>query len=125
MKALVLFKPDCFERDLQGTLVGYLLKKYEFSRVKNYHLTPRRFIEEHYQEHKDKEFYEELVDFMSDGHTFAIELENKFNPEQTILNFKKDVKAIREFFDCEGCRNLIHASDSEEAAKREIELWFV
>ena len=84
----------------------------------------------HYQEHQDKPFYSELVDFITSGPVFAMVLEGEnvidtarlvvgaTNPQQA------DPGTIRGDFGLTVGKNIIHGSDSPESAEREIGLFF-
>ncbi|MFW5895689.1 MAG: nucleoside-diphosphate kinase [archaeon] len=133
-RSLVLIKPDATRRKL----VGKILARFEENNLSIKALKmlkiSKELAEKHYAEHKGKNFYERLIDFITSGPAFAMVLEGKnaisyirelvgaTNPaeakEGTIRgDFKEEpVKSVTE--------NMVHASDSPESARREISLFF-
>lgn len=83
-----------------------------------------------YAMHKGKEFYDRLVSFMCSGDTIALHLSRR-NAVQKLRELvgdadpdKREQGTIRSLY-AEGItENAVHASDSDEAAAREIELIF-
>lgn len=129
-KTLVLIKPDGVERGL----VGQILSVYERKCLR---ICKMKFIQadenlakKHYEEHKDKPFFKELVDYLVSGKLVAMIIEGesaisivrKENGDKDPL--KADCATIRGMYANSRTKNLVHASDSLEAAKREISLWF-
>lgn len=94
----------------------------------------RLLLEQHYAEHEGKAFYEPLMDFMLSGPTVAIRLEG----ERVIEGFRSLAGATDPTAAAPGTirgdlsrdwgtkviQNLVHGSDSEESAKRELAIWF-
>src|SRR5215475_4330453 len=84
----------------------------------------------HYAEHVDKPFYPPLKSFMTGGPLVALVLEGDEAIEvvRTLVGVTDGRKAaagtIRGDFSLSNRENLVHASDSPESAKREIDLWF-
>jgi len=138
-QCLVLIKPDGLTKSLTGNIITALSEtrlKIVGSKVVK---PPKELVEEHYKIHKDKPFFNELVDYlMGKYHTSrvlalvyygedAIEKIRKIvgsaNPEEsppdTIRGRYGRINSKTKVFE-----NCIHASDSEEAAEREIKLWF-
>ena len=84
----------------------------------------------HYGEHSDKPFFNDLISYITSGPVFAMVLEGDdvislvrkmvgaTNPKEA------DVGTIRGDYGIDTGRNIIHASDSEESAQREINLFF-
>lgn len=133
-RTLVIVKPDGVERGL----IGEVVKRIE---SKGYRLvavdlcTPdRAILERHYDEHQGKSFFEPLVEFMVSGEVFAMVVEG----DRVIEGFRSLAGAtdptvaapgtIRGDFarewDAPVMRNLVHGSDSEVSAAREIAIWF-
>ena len=94
-------------------------------------VTPARTVgETHYDEHREKPFFGELVDFITSGPTLAFVLEG----EGAIATCRKTIGAtnpadadpgsLRGEFALAMPNNLVHGSDSPESAEREIALWF-
>jgi nucleoside-diphosphate kinase len=133
-QTLVLLKPDAVKRNLIGEIIARLERKgYRVADLRK--LTPsRELLAQHYAEHEGKPFYEPLVEFMMSGDVVAIRLEGN----RVIEGFRSLAGAtdptqalpgtIRGDFGRDwGLRvqqNLVHGSDSEESAARELTLWF-
>ena len=84
----------------------------------------------HYQEHEDKPFFGELVDFITSGPVFAMVLEgeNVIDTARLVVGSTNPQQAapgtIRGDFGLTVGKNIIHGSDSPESAEREISLFF-
>ena len=91
---------------------------------------PRELAEEHYAEHKEKPFFGELVDFITSGPVLAFVLagENAIVSVRALNGATNPVDAapgsIRGDYALTMDANVVHASDSPDAAAREIHLWF-
>lgn len=128
-QTLVLVKPDAYEHanDIENRYWRAGLRVRCHRTVEP---TPE-LIAEHYREHAGKSFYEETVAFMLSGPIRAIAVVG-YNAIQRVrdLNGPTDPTKAKEgdirfdFGGREMPRNAVHASDSEESAKREIALWF-
>jgi nucleoside-diphosphate kinase len=129
-RTLVLIKPDAFERGLTGEVLA------RFER-KGLRITDLRLIHageeianRHYAEHAEKPFYGELVSFITRGPLVAAVLEgpNAVPAARQVIGATDPVEAdagsIRGEFGLEVTFNLVHGSDSDESAEREIEIWF-
>src|SRR5699024_5828866 len=85
--------------------------------------------EEHYGEHKERPFFGELVDFITSGPVFAMvwEGENVISTARTMIGATNPQEAnpgsIRGDFGVTVGKNIIHGSDSQESAEREINLF--
>ncbi|MBC8587893.1 nucleoside-diphosphate kinase [Paratissierella segnis] len=129
-KTFIMIKPDGVERGLIGEIIGRIEKKgYKITKAKL--ITPDiDTVENHYVEHKDKPFFRKLVDFITSGKVMAMEVEGE-NVIQVmrLMVGDKDPKValpgtIRGDFTNTTTKNIVHASDSEESAQRELEIWF-
>jgi nucleoside-diphosphate kinase len=129
-QTLILVKPDAFERNLTGEVLARFERK-GLSIVALKKLTATEQIaHEHYAEHTDKPFFGELVEFITGGPLVAAVLEG---PEavaaaRQLIGATNPVEAapgsIRGDFALEVTFNMVHGSDSEESAAREIAIWF-
>ena len=129
-RSLVLIKPDAVARGLVGTV----LARYEAKGLTLAALELRTIDAElsdaHYAEHLERPFYPGLRDFITSGPLVALVVEGERAIEAVrALNGATDgVKAapgtIRGDLSLSNRENLVHASDSEESAAREIALWF-
>jgi len=129
-KTLVLIKPDA----VHMRVVGSIISKYENELLDISHIKilipDRELLELHYDEHKEKDFFPELIEFMSGGRVVAMVLEGedvvskvrKINGD-TNPNKAKE-KTIRNLYGTDLTFNAVHGSDSTESAEREIKLWF-
>ena len=130
-RTLVLLKPDAVERQL----VGAILSRFETKGLKLVALELRTLdaaiLERHYEEHKGKGFYAELVAFMSRGPVVALVVEG---PEDTWEIVRSMMGAtnpraaapgtIRGDYGTLFTENLVHGSDSAASAAREIGIFF-
>jgi nucleoside-diphosphate kinase len=131
---LVLIKPDGVQRQLTGAILARI-------EAKGYRLADlclvqpdRARLEEHYAEHQGKPFFEPLVEFMMSGPSVAIRLEG----DRVIEGFRSLAGTTDPTTAAPGTirgdlgrdwglkvqQNLVHGSDSEESAARELALWF-
>lgn len=133
-QTLVLLKPDAVKRNLIGEITRRLeLKGYVIVDLKKF--TPsKEILQKHYEEHVGKPFYEPLIEFMSSGDVVAIKLEGN----RVIEGFRSLAGATDPTVAAPGTirgdlgrdwglkvqQNLVHGSDSEESADRELALWF-
>ncbi|MGJ7044922.1 nucleoside-diphosphate kinase [Thermoanaerobacterium thermosulfurigenes] len=129
-KTFAMVKPDGVKRGL----IGEILKRYE---SKGLNLVAAKVIwpslellQKHYEEHKDKPFYNDLIRYMMSGPVFAMVLEGD-NAVRIVrlLNGPTKIEdaqpgTIRGDFCTNTTFNIVHGSDSLESAKREILLWF-
>ncbi|WP_069811423.1 nucleoside-diphosphate kinase [Streptomyces sp. TP-A0874] len=130
-RSLVLLKPDAVRRGLVGEILGRIERKADWSITA---LELRRLaqdtLEQHYGEHQGKPFYEPLMEFMASGPSVAMVVEGERVIEglRTLAGPTDPIAAapgsIRGDFGTVVRENLIHASDSEESAEREIKLFF-
>ncbi|MDZ7673852.1 MAG: nucleoside-diphosphate kinase [Acidimicrobiales bacterium] len=131
-RTFVMCKPDAVERGLVGEIISRIERK-GLSLVAAELRTPDRALAEaHYDEHKDKPFFGELVDFLTRGPVMAMVVEgpadNTFSLCRTLIG-KTNVDeaqpgSIRGDYATVTTENLVHGSDSHESATREIALWF-
>jgi len=129
-RTLVLFKPDTVQRGL----VGQILSRFESKGLQLVGLKLRVFsrqhLEQHYEVHKERPFFANLVDFMSSGPVVAICLQGKdaISVVRTLVGKTNSREAapgtIRGDFGMSFSNNLVHASDGPETAESELALWF-
>ena len=130
-RTLVLLKPDAVERNLVGEILG----RFEAKGLKVAAMELRKLdadtLARHYEEHKGKGFYAELVAFMSRGPVVALALEG---PEDTWEIVRAMMGATNPRTAAPGTirgdlgtiftENLVHGSDSAASAARELEIFF-
>jgi nucleoside-diphosphate kinase len=129
-RTLVLIKPDAMRRGLAGEILrrfegrGLELREAQLLTVE------RALAEAHYAEHAEKPFYGELVEFITSGPTLALVLEGEgaIATVRTTIGATNPADAgpgtIRGDLALSMPDNLVHGSDSQESAAREIALWF-
>jgi len=129
-RTLVLIKPDGVQRGLVGEILARLERKgLKIVGLKMVWMD-RRLAERHYEIHRGKDFFEKLVNYITSGPLVAAVFEGPQAVEvvRNLVGATDPAKAlpgtIRGDFGLSIGRNLIHASDSPEAASREIELFF-
>jgi nucleoside-diphosphate kinase len=129
-RTLVLIKPDAFERGLTGEV----LARFERKGLRLVALLQIHVDEElagrHYAEHAEKPFFGELIEFITRGPLVAavLEGEHAVAAARQVIGATNPLEAvagsIRGDFAREVTFNLVHGSDSDESAEREIALWF-
>ncbi len=129
-RTLVLLKPDAVRRGL----VGQVLARYEAKGLTIVALEHRQIDEAqadaHYAEHVEQPWYPPLRAFAVSGPLVALVLEgDEAISVVRTLNGATDGRAaapgtVRGDLSLSNRENLVHASDSEESAAREIALWF-
>ena len=129
-RSLVLIKPDAVRRGLVGEILG----RFERKGLTIERMVLRRMdaalADQHYADHVDKPFYPPLKEFMTSGPLAALILsgDEVIEVVRAMIGSTDGRKAaagtIRGDFSLSNRENLVHASDSPESAKREIDLWF-
>jgi nucleoside-diphosphate kinase len=129
-QTLILVKPDAFARGLTGEIIARFERK-GLKIVALKHLTtPRDLAETHYDEHKERPFFGELVDFITSAPLVAMVLEGDqaVTAARQLIGATNPLEAntgsIRGDFAIAVGQNMVHGSDSTESATREIGIWF-
>ena len=129
-RTLILIKPDAFGRGLTGELVARFERKGLRIAALQLMTMQRDLAERHYAEHVDKPFFGELVEFITSGPLVAMVLEGHeaVAAARQVIGATDPLEAapgsIRGDFALEVGQNLVHGSDSDESAAREVELFF-
>ena len=129
-KSLVLIKPDAMQRGLAGTIITRLEKQgLKLVAIRMLHLD-KALAQRHYAIHKDKPFFNGLVDYISSAPIVAA----VFEGEGAIAVIRKTMGAtdpakaeagtIRGDFGVDIEHNSVHGSYSAETAEKEIKLFF-
>jgi nucleoside-diphosphate kinase len=129
-RTLILVKPDAFERGMTGEV----LRRFE---DKGLRITALKLVtadediaNRHYAEHADKPFFGELVEFITGGPLVAAVLEGHeaVAAARQLIGATNPIEAapgsIRGDYGLEVTFNMVHGSDSDESAAREIGIWF-
>ena len=129
-RTLILVKPDAFERNLTGEVIGRFERKgLRLTALKLMHVDVD-LAQAHYAEHREKPFFGELVDFITRGPLVAMVLEGEsaVPAARQVIGATNPLEAapgsIRGDFATEITFNLVHGSDSAESAAREIGIFF-
>ena len=131
-RTFVMVKPDGVQRGLIGEIVsrledrGLKLVGAKFMRI------DRELAEQHYGEHEDKPFFEDLVSFITSGPVMAMvwEGQDAVSQVRTMMGETDPAESppgtIRGDLGLDLGRNVIHGSDDEDpgANEREIDLFF-
>jgi nucleoside-diphosphate kinase len=129
-RTLILVKPDAFERGLTGEVLARLERKGLRIVALRQLRIDEDFAGRHYAEHIDKPFFDELVDFITRGPLVAAVLEGQeaVAAARQLIGATDPLEAaagsIRGDLALEVTFNLVHGSDSDDSADREIALWF-
>ena len=129
-RTLILVKPDAFERALTGEVLARFERK--GLRIKALKLiqADEAIANEHYAEHTEKPFFGELVSFITGGPLVAAVFEGHeaVAAARQVIGATNPIEAspgsIRGDYALEVTFNMVHGSDSDESAEREIAIWF-
>jgi len=127
---LIILKPDAVKRKLVGEIITRIEKKNLTIARMDMRTLDKEILDQHYEEHKEKGFYPELVDFMSSGPVIVMEVHGRDVQMvmRTLMGSTDPATAepgtIRGDLGIEFTENLIHGSDSQESAVREINIFF-
>ena len=129
-RTLILLKPDTVQRGLVGQVLSRFEQKgLKIAAMKLMQITPE-LAAKHYEAHKERKFYPGLVKFMTSSPVVALALEgiDAIKICRTLMGatFGADAApgTIRGDFGVSRSYNLVHGSDSPEAAARELGLFF-
>jgi nucleoside-diphosphate kinase len=129
-QTLVLIKPDALQRQLAGEILSRLEQRGLALRAAKLVQVERDLAERHYEEHREKPFFGELLDFITSAPTLAlvVEGESAVSVVRSTMGATNPAEAapgtIRGDLALAMPDNLVHGSDSTESAEREIALWF-
>ncbi|BAV94502.1 nucleoside-diphosphate kinase [Ichthyobacterium seriolicida] len=127
---LTMIKPDAVEAKKAGIILDKIIEAgFDIVALKMKRFTKSE-AELFYQEHSERPFFPELVDFMISGPILAGVLK-KENAVEEFRSFIGDTNpenaregSIRKLYGKSISFNAIHGSDSDQSAKREIDLHF-
>ncbi|RPH16518.1 MAG: nucleoside-diphosphate kinase [Candidatus Actinomarinales bacterium] len=130
MKTFFMIKPDGVQRNLVGEIISRVeAKGFSITKIKMMTIS-KELAEQHYGEHKDKPFFNDLVSFITSGPVVAMQVDG----ENVVLQIRNLMGAtnpsestpgsIRGDLATELDKNVVHGSDSDESAERELSLFF-
>ena len=129
-KTFIAIKPDGVQRGCISDIIGRFERK-GFKLVALKQLIPsKELAQKHYGVHKERPFFNDLVDFISSGPVVAMvwEGEGVISCARKMIGATKPLEAepgtIRGDLAVNIGRNIIHGSDGPDTASFEINLWF-
>jgi nucleoside-diphosphate kinase len=129
-RTFFLIKPNGVERGLVGEIVARIERRGLVIRGLKLMQVSTELAEAHYEEHRERPFFGELVDFITSGPVVAMVVEGQsaISVMRTMIGATNPVDAapgtIRGDYALEMGENICHGSDAPESAEREIELYF-
>ncbi len=129
-RTFAMVKPDGVRRNLTSEIISRIeAKGFRIIGLKLMQIS-REMAETHYNEHKERPFFKDLVDFITSGPVVAMVLEG----ENAIAQWRKmmgttnpaeaDFGTIRGDFATIIDENIVHGSDAPATAAREIDIFF-
>lgn len=129
-RTLIMIKPDAVRRNLIGEVISRIERKGLRVIAMDLRTIDRETAETHYAEHVGKPFFGSVVDFIISAPLVALvaEGERAIEAFRGLAGATDPVKAlpgtIRGDYALEVGQNMVHGSDSTEAAEREIKIFF-
>ena len=129
-RTLILVKPDAFARGLTGEIIARFERKGLRIVAMQFMQMDEALAQRHYAEHEGKPFFGELVEFITSGALVAFVLEGyeAVTAARQVIGATNPLEAttgsIRGDFALEIGQNMVHGSDSNESAAREVGLFF-
>ena len=129
-KTLAILKPDAIRKNYTGDIIKMILAAgFKIKGMKMMRMTPES-AKVFYLVHKDRPFYNDLVEYMTSGHCVPIALEK----ENAVAEYRKLIGAtdptqaeegtVRKLYAKDKAENAVHGSDSDENAAIEIAHFF-
>lgn len=129
-RTFVMIKPDGVQRKLISKIISrFELKGFTLLGLKLVSVS-KELAEKHYDIHKERSFFKDLVEFICSSPVIAMvwEGEGVVASSRKIIGatnpLEADSGSIRGDFAINVGRNLVHGSDAITTAEREIDLWF-
>jgi nucleoside-diphosphate kinase len=135
MKTIIIMRPDAVIRGLVGEIITRFEKHgIRIAGIRIMRMT-RKEAEELYSQHKGKPYYTPLIENMTSNPSMLVVLDTDVLDRESAIALvrkiigntdpaKADMGTIRGDFGLRIDQNIIHASDTKEAAEREIPLFF-
>lgn len=125
-----IIKPDATKRNLIGQINAYIEKSGLKIVAQKMTILTKNQAEEFYGEHKERPFFESLINFMTSGPVVlqVLKGDNAIDKNRQVMGATNPANAddgtIRKDFALNIEENSVHGSDSLESAKREIAFFF-
>ena len=129
-KTLIILKPDAVRRRLAGEILSRFERKGFKILASKFMLASEELVKEHYAEHKDKPFFDDLIAYFTSGTIliFVFEGDDAIEISRKLIGATKAKDAmlgsIRGDYALGDTENLVHASDCPESFKKELVIWF-
>lgn len=129
-KTLIILKPDAVRRRLAGEILSRFERKGFEILASKFMLATDDLVRDHYSEHKDKPFFEDLLKYFTSGTIliFVFQGEDAIEISRKLIGATKAADAvpgtIRGDFALGSTENLVHGSDSNESFEKELHIWF-
>jgi nucleoside-diphosphate kinase len=129
-RTYVMLKPGVLQRRLVGEIIARIEAKGLQIVGLKLMVIPKDLSEEHYEEHREKPFFGDLIEYITSGPVVAMVVsgDDAIARVRALAGATKVEQAqpgtIRGDFAAVTTKNIIHASDSIESAEREIGLFF-
>jgi len=125
-----MIKPDGVGKKLVGEVLGRIERRGLVIEEMKLMRLDKEMAEEHYAQHRDQPFFDDLINYVISGAVVAMVVSGK-NAVSVIRKmigatnpFEAEPGTIRGDFALDVSENIVHGSDSAESAKREILLFF-
>jgi nucleoside-diphosphate kinase len=129
-RTLCIIKPDAVKKKVQGHIIQKILDAgFQILGMKMLHLTQSQ-AKAFYAVHKERPFYNDLVEFMTSGPviTIALQKENAIADYRKLIGATDPAKAdegtVRKLYANNVQENAVHGSDSIENGKIEVAFFF-
>ena len=134
-RTFVICKPDAVERGLVGEIIARFERKGLRLSQAELRSIDRATAETHYEEHQGKPFFEDLITFITRSPAMLMIVEGPDNAGDDVYAIVRNLMGstnpataapgtIRGDYGLVVTENLVHGSDSDESAEREISIFF-
>ncbi len=129
-RTLAILKPDCLQKNVHGKVIQYIIDAgFIIKGMRLLHLTIES-VQKFYEVHKERPFYNDLVAYMTSGPVIpmCLEKDNAVESFRMLIGATNPANAdegtIRKLYAESIERNIVHGSDSNENAAKEIAHFF-
>lgn len=129
-RTYLMVKPDGVQRGLVGEVIRRVERRGLKIVALRMNTMTRETAVEHYAEHREKPFFDDLVEFITSGPSVSMVVEGKdaIKVVRAMNGATDPIEAnpgtIRGDYGLDVGRNVVHGADSPESAEREISLHF-